>query len=1094
MSDTNVHRVVGNLLVGTSHFFVDTTTNQVGINTSSPSASLDVATGDVKVGSGITLANNGTITATGFSGNGSGLTGVNSDSGSWVNGSSSNIHLAVSTDNVGIGVLDASYKLDVDGDINISSGSTLRVDGTPAVFSNWSVHTNGSDIYRSSGNVGIGVVSPGAELHVGGTGAIIFPAGTTGDRPGTAVNGMFRYNSEIGYMEAYTASGWGALTPPPSIVSISPLTTLPSGGQVGGYGSSTLTEMPQPPNAVDGDKLGWSVAVSGNGMYALAGSPNDDGAGVNSGALHIYVRNVSTNAWTHQQELVIPSINNTLWGYTQYGVSLSNDGTYAVAGAQYHNSNTGQVRVWVRNGTSWSLQQELTISSMPTGVFFGSAVDISEDGNYVIIGAYSDDVLRNGAGAAHIFIRSNATWTHQATLPRTGDGASGDQFGKTVGISSDGTYAIVGSPYGTPNTGSAHIYIRSGTTWTHQKLMVDPNGQQSDAFGIGVHISGDGNYAAIGASNDNSFTGAGFVFVRNGTSWTLQPPQLTITSAATGDYAFTQLKLSQDGTVLVVSARARKGLGGGTYGSFVIFTRVGTTWSQTKEILAPASDDILGHCVDISSDGKTIIAGAYGRDTGGTDRGAMFSLLAAEEIIDASTQVFTVTGTSFDQGLAINLVGADGTNYQVVDRTFVNAATATFKIGDLSSAAAQLANRPYKIKITGGSGLAATSTQTIGFSGISWTSPAAGATLTYYIGINSTQNLVATDDIGGNDVTFSIVSGGVSGLDLNSQTSSPATYGGTVSGSGSSATVIIRVTDNVSGSTLDRTFSIVTEITVIGEAVYTTPGTFAWTAPTDVTSVCVVCVGGGGAGQNSPSAAAGGGGLGWKNNISVSPGSSYTVVVGRRGERLNTDNSTLMDGGDSYFIGTGIVKGGKGRFANTSSATAYGGGGDYTGDGGGMGGDGAWGTSGKEPGGGGAGGYTGNGGRGGNRHIIPTGSAATAGSGGGGGGGGMADMAGSGGGAVGLYGEGANGTAGGDTNLGPYATVAGGGSGGENSYYTTRGGTTKSSTGSSGGDSHGGSPGGGGFGRFGNDRYSFGGYGAVRIMWGSGRSFPNNAA
>ena len=55
MSDTNVHRVVGNLLVGTSHFFVDTTTNQVGVNTSTPGAALDVQGGDVKVGSGITL-------------------------------------------------------------------------------------------------------------------------------------------------------------------------------------------------------------------------------------------------------------------------------------------------------------------------------------------------------------------------------------------------------------------------------------------------------------------------------------------------------------------------------------------------------------------------------------------------------------------------------------------------------------------------------------------------------------------------------------------------------------------------------------------------------------------------------------------------------------------------------------------------------------------------------------------------------------------------------------------------------------------------------------------------------------------------------
>ena len=59
-----------------------------------------------------------------------------------------------------------------------------------------------------------------------------------------------------------------------------------------------------------------------------------------------------------------------------------------------------------------------------------------------------------------------------------------------------------------------------------------------------------------------------------------------------------------------------------------------------------------------------------------------------------------------------------------------------------------------------------------------------------------------------------------------------------------------------------------------GQQEYTTAGTYSWTAPAGVTSVCVVCVGGGGAGYSAPDtsrSSAGGGGLGWKNNITVVP-------------------------------------------------------------------------------------------------------------------------------------------------------------------------------------------------------------------------------
>jgi hypothetical protein len=209
--------ITSNLLVGSSHLFVDTTNNRVGITTANPDAGLHVNSNayvdtNFRVGSDIAMnVTSGRITAGSFEGDGSLLENVPGDSGSWVKGSSSNVHLAVSTDNVGIGVLDSIHKLDVDGDINISTGSTLRVGGTPAVFSNWTVHTNASDIYRSSGNVGIGTTSPNNSLHIykaaaegtsglfiekasggaGTTAALFFGVNAPGENPGVAKAAIF---------------------------------------------------------------------------------------------------------------------------------------------------------------------------------------------------------------------------------------------------------------------------------------------------------------------------------------------------------------------------------------------------------------------------------------------------------------------------------------------------------------------------------------------------------------------------------------------------------------------------------------------------------------------------------------------------------------------------------------------------------------------------------------------------------------------------------------------------------------------------------------------------------------------------------------
>jgi hypothetical protein len=253
-------------------------------------------------------------------------------------------------------------------------------------------------------------------------------------------------------------------------------------------------------------------------------------------------------------------------------------------------------------------------------------------------------------------------------------------------------------------------------------------------------------------------------------------------------------------------------------------------------------------------------------------------------------------------------------------------------------------------------------------------------------------------------------------------------------------------------------------------ATFTTPGTYSWTCPAGVTSVSVVCVGGGGARADGSS----GGGLGYKNNISVTPGNSYTVVVGSGGV-AGTTNGYVSNGTDSYFINTSTVKGGG------ATGTA---GGTYTGDGGGNGGN-----SGYSLGGGaGAGGYSGNGGDGVGNGGSPA-KTGNAGSGGGGGSGGTGVAAGSwvmaaAGGGVGIFGQGASGSAGPAGSFSPEtipSTGGGGGSGGTNGQSTD----TYSNGGTYGG-------GGGTGGRAGGVWSGAGGGGAVRIVWpGATRQFPS---
>jgi hypothetical protein len=300
---------------------------------------------------------------------------------------------------------------------------------------------------------------------------------------------------------------------------------------------------------------------------------------------------------------------------------------------------------------------------------------------------------------------------------------------------------------------------------------------------------------------------------------------------------------------------------------------------------------------------------------------------------------------------------------------------------------------------------------------------------------------------------------------------------------------------NVTGPTSVVASNSITPAAATGQVIFTSVSSIYtyWTVPDGVTSVSMVGIGGGGGGAgfyNSNSAGGGGGGaLAYHNNIPVTPGEVLIVGVGAGGNQFGhlTDGTTTHSGLTAvYRVSTSetLISAGGGKNGDYGVNTA----GHAGGAGGivyfGLGGNGGAGASNpvaayKTGGGGGAGGYSGNGGKGGN--ATSGAGAPLPGTGGGGGGGqqgGSASYYGGGGGGVGLYGQGTSGAAAPLTNI--VSGAGGAGKGGSNAPAPSSGYGFD-------GNGMGGLYGGGGSG-------GSGAPGAVRIIWGTGKSFPLNAA
>ncbi len=230
------------------------------------------------------------------------------------------------------------------------------------------------------------------------------------------------------------------------------------------------------------------------------------------------------------------------------------------------------------------------------GDLFGG-LGVSMSGDTAVIGAPGKD---SGTGAAYVFVRSGTTWSQQAKLTAS-DGAPYDAFGTFSSISENTT--LVGAPYGGNGTGAAYVFVRSGTTWSQQAKLTASDAAPFVSFGIYVAL--DGDTALIGAVYKNNQTEAAYVFVRNGTTWS-QQARLTAGDGASGD----GFGGSINGDAAVIGAPGKRRGTGAAY----VYVRNGTNWSQEAKLTASDGlpGDLFGNRVSLGRD--TALVTAPGKD------------------------------------------------------------------------------------------------------------------------------------------------------------------------------------------------------------------------------------------------------------------------------------------------------------------------------------------------------------------------------------------------------------------------------------------------------------------------------------------------
>jgi hypothetical protein len=194
----------------------------------------------------------------------------------------------------------------------------------------------------------------------------------------------------------------------------------------------------------------------------------------------------------------------------------------------------------------------------------------------------------------------------------------GDRFGISVDITSDGNTIVVGAPGDDSGKGSAYVYTRTGTTWSLEAKLIAPIRVNDSSFGLSVAIHKYGNYGisiAVGAPTEPKGTlldyGAVYKYIKlnSGGTWELSQRYVPLDGNAGGNYG-QSVTLNIGGTLAVAAPGSING-GKLLKGRVYVYYPGRPPGSEFKIIGTGVDTYQFGSAIKFSGSGNTLVVGSY---------------------------------------------------------------------------------------------------------------------------------------------------------------------------------------------------------------------------------------------------------------------------------------------------------------------------------------------------------------------------------------------------------------------------------------------------------------------------------------------------